>query len=253
MSQPAFAALAPLPFELVYSDGVPLDSEWHGLQQSFLRTLIRQLMAEQGRTDFFTGKNMFVYYSVEQARKVWEEETKERPRTAFRGPDVFWVGDVEDYERKAWVSWEEGGRLPDVIIELLSPSTERNDRKKKTLYAEVFHTAEYFLCKPHKGVVEGFRLVDGAYRPIPPDEKGRVWSGPLGAFLGLWNGVYDGRERVWARLFRPDGTLVPTETEAEHERAEAERQKAEAERQRADAAEAELARLRTLLEERDRG
>ena len=76
MSQPAFAALAPLPFELVYSDGVPLDSEWHGLQQSFLRTLIRQLMAEQGRTDFFAGKNMFVYYSVEQAREVWRRRRR---------------------------------------------------------------------------------------------------------------------------------------------------------------------------------
>jgi hypothetical protein len=29
MSKPAVSALAPLPFDLVYSDGEPLDSEWH--------------------------------------------------------------------------------------------------------------------------------------------------------------------------------------------------------------------------------
>jgi len=54
------------------------------------------------------------------------------------------------------------------------------------------------------------------------------------------------RKGDWVRLFRPDGTLVPTEVEAE-------RQQAETERQRADAAEAEIARLRALLEERGRG
>jgi hypothetical protein len=45
--------------------------------------------------------------------------------------------------------------------------------------------------------------------------------------------------------------LVPTEAEAESLRAEAQQQRAEAERQRAEKAEAELARLRALLEGRD--
>jgi hypothetical protein len=31
MSQPAIA-LAPLPFELVYDDGEPLETEWHTIQ-----------------------------------------------------------------------------------------------------------------------------------------------------------------------------------------------------------------------------
>ncbi|HYX24141.1 MAG TPA: Uma2 family endonuclease, partial [Thermoanaerobaculia bacterium] len=123
MSQSA-VALAPLPFELVYSDGEPLETEWHTLEYPLLRELIGQAMAEQGRTDFYTGGNMFVYYSVEQAREVSEEMTKGLPWRAFRGPDVFFVDGVEPHrERKAWVSWEEGGRLPDFIVELLSPKT----------------------------------------------------------------------------------------------------------------------------------
>jgi hypothetical protein len=67
MSQPAVAALAPLPFELVLDDGEPLETEWHTLEYPLLRKLIRVAMAEQGRTDFYTGGNMFVYYSVQQA------------------------------------------------------------------------------------------------------------------------------------------------------------------------------------------
>jgi hypothetical protein len=42
----------------------------------------------------------------------------------------------------------------------------------------------------------------------------------------------EGREYDWVRLFRPDGTLVPTSEEAE------------------EAKDAEIARLRALLEER---
>jgi Uma2 family endonuclease len=249
------ATPAPLPFELFLDDGEPLETEWHTIQYPFLRRLFRQAMAEQGRTDFYTGGNMFVYYSLDQARAVSEEMTKHLPWKAFRGPDVFWVGNVDpDRERKAWISWEEGGRLPDVIVELLSPSTAHKDRtEKRDLYARVFRTAEYFLCDPDTWELEGLRLADRFYQPIPPDENGRLWSEQLGASLGLWHGVVDRRQRNWVRLFRPDGSLVPTieeRAEAERQRADAERQRADAERERAETAETEIARLRALLEER---
>ena len=245
MSQPAISALAPLPFELVYSDGEPLETEWHVWELHLLLELFQQAMAEQGRTDFYVGGNMFVYYSDQQAREVWEEETRRlTKKTAFRGPDVFWVGGVSPHQRKAWVSWEEDWRLPDVIVELLSPKTAKKDRtKKKDLYQDVFRTVEYFLHDPDKETLEGFRLVGSSYQPIPPDREGRLWSEQLGASFGFWRGVFNNRTYTWLRLFRPDGNLVPTNAEAEGQRAEAERQ-------RADTAEAELARLRALLAER---
>jgi Uma2 family endonuclease len=244
MSQPTVAALAPLPFELVYSDGEPLETEWHSIQFPYLRDLIRQAMAEQGRSDFYAGGDMFVYYSIEQARDV------ARGRPYFRGPDVFWVNGADPgRKRKCWVSWEEGGRLPDVIVELLSPSTASIDRnEKKDLYARAWRTPEYFLYEPDTLKLEGFRLAGGAYRPLAPDGQGRLWSEQLGLSLGLWRGVAAGREDDWVRLFRPDGSLVPTEAEAERQRAEDERQRAEDERQRTEAAEAEVVRLRALLE-----
>jgi len=237
MSQRAVAALAPLPFELVYDDGEPLESEWHTLQFPLLRELIRQTMAERGRSDFFVGGNMFVYYSVEQARDV------ARGRPYFRGPDVFWVGGVESGRlRKAWVAWEEGGHLPDVIVELLSPTTAEIDRnEKKEIYAKYFGTSEYYLVDPETRKLEGFGLAGRSYRPLIPAEQGRFWSDQLGVFLGFWHGVVNGGEADWVRLFRPDGSLVPTAEE-----------RAETERRRAEAAEAEIARLRALLEESER-
>ena len=291
MSQPAPAALAPLPFELVYDDGEPLETEWHTYELPLMRGLIEQAMAECGRTDFYAGMNMFVYYSVEQAREVAVEVNDNLKQRAFRGPDVFWVGGVDpNRKRKVWIAWEEGGRLPDVIFEMLSPSTAKKDRtEKRDLYARIFHTAEYFLYEPETLKLEGFRLAGRFYQPIQPDGNGRLWSEQLGVSVGLWHGVVtkvvEKREDDWVRLFRPDGSLVPTEAEAERQhaaasdqRAEAERQRAEEERmraeeerrraeeerrraeasdqraeeerQRADQAEAELARLRALLAER---
>ena len=169
MSQPA---LASLPFELVYSDGEPLETNWHRIQMNLLIDLIYQVMTERGRTDFFAGGDMFVYYSYEQARDVASG------RPYFRGPDVFYAGGVERRrERKAWVAWEEDGRLPDVIVELLSPSTAKIDRTvKKDLYARTFRTPEYFLYEPSSMKLEGFRLAGDIYRPLTPNAQGRLWS-----------------------------------------------------------------------------
>ena len=168
------------------------------------------------------------------------EEEQGRKKRAFRGPDVFWVGGVDPTrKREAWVAWEEDGRLPDFILELLSPKTAKNDRTvKKDLYAQVFGTSEYFLYDPDRRKLEGFRLAaPGVYRPLLPDTQGRLRSEQLGVFLGLWHGIWKAQEANWVRLFHPDGTLVPTEVEAE--------------RLRAEKAEAELARLRTLLKSSD--
>ena len=244
MSKSAAAALAPLPFELVTSDGEPLESEWHTWQYPLLRELIGQVMAEQGRRDYFVGGDMFVYYSLEQAQDIAQG------RKYFRGPDVFWVEGAEPKPpRDAWVAWEEGGRLPDVIIELLSSSTAEIDRNdKKDLYERIFRTSEYFLYEPETLKLEGFRLAGRLYRPLAPDANGRLWSEQLGVALGRWHGVYAKHDADWVRLFHADGSLVPTEAEAANQRAEAERQRAEVERRRAEAAEAELARLRALLQ-----
>ncbi len=256
------AALAELDFELVTADGVPMDNPYHRMQMNFFISLIRSRMLELGRTDFFAGGDMFVYYSVEQAQAVAEEERQlalfeagqrpEKPKkTAFRGPDVFLVQNVDaKRERYAWVSWEEGDRLPDLIVELLSPSTAAYDRgEKKRLYEQTFKTSEYFLYPPQGLTLEGFRLLDNSYQPIARSATGRLWSRELEVELGVWHGEYDGLTDNWLRLFRPDGRLIPTEAERERQRAEEARQRAEEERQRAEQSDQRAEEARQRAEE----
>lgn len=255
MSRPAVAASQSVPFELVFDDGIPMDDFRHPIQLEILRQTTQQAMRARGRKDYTVAGNNFVYYSLEQA----EDVVKGRPY--FRGPDFFFVDGIPAREdRKGWVSWEEGGRLPDLILEMLSPSTAHIDRKdKRDLYARVFRTREYYLLDMDKEELEGLRLVGDVYRPMRPTAEGRLRSEVLDLDLGFWRGDYVDNQGTWVRLFYPDGRMVPTTNEqaeaecqradAEHQRAEAERRQAEAERRRAEAAEAELARLRALLDQ----
>ncbi len=263
------AALEDLDFELVLEDGVPLETHIHRLQMVLFLELVRWRMLELGHEEFFVGGDMFVYYSPEQARAVAEEERQlalfgnglrpEKPeKVAYRGPDAFLVKGAARRQRDIWLVWEEDGRFPNLILELLSPSTADYDRgEKKRIYERVFKTSEYFLYTPRSKSPEGFRLLDNAYKQIAPSAERRLWSRELEAELGVWHGEYEGEKGPWLRLFHSDGRLVPTNAERaeqerqraeqERQRAEQERQRAEQERQRADAAEAENVRLRARL------
>ncbi len=223
------------PTNLTYDDGKPLESDWHRVAMNVLIELIEVLF--QGRRDFFAGGNMFIYFSD---REVFNRD--------FRGPDVFLVKDVDRArERLYWAIWEEGGRYPNLIIELLSPKTAKIDRTtKKDLYERVFHTAEYFLYDPAEEGLEGYRLgANQRYLPLRPNEQGRLWSEELGAWLGTWQGKLPGHvvEPVWLRLFTEKGDLVPLFAELEKDRAEKEKD-------RADHAQAELAHLQAFLAEK---
>jgi len=246
--------------ELIFDDGEPLETNWHRIQINLLIDVVHQAMARRGRADFFAGGNMFVYFSLEQAEFVATHSPQQYRH--FQGPDFFFVGGVDGtVDREAWVVWKEKGRYPDVIVELLSPSTARIDKTvKKDRYEALFRTPEYFWYDPFKDELAGWRLVGGRYEPVEPDEEGRLWSRELGLWLGRWRGRQTGKEAVWARFYEPDGALALTaaeaerqtagterrKAEAERKRAETERRRAEAERKRADAAQAELERLRAL-------
>jgi Uma2 family endonuclease len=276
----AKVALQDFDFDLVQEDGVPLESYYHVLQMILFLELASLRLQELGYDDAFIGADMFVYYSNDQAQTVAEEERQlelfkqglrpDKPEnTAFRGPDVFLVKEAAKRERSIWVAWEEDDRFPDLILELLSPSTAAADYgEKKRIYQDVFKTSEYFLYAPRAETIDGFRLLDNAYQPIQRSAERRLWSRELEAELGVWYGEFRGKTNHWLRLYYPDGSLMPTwqETagqasqgrrEAELGRQEAElrveqeRLKAEQERQRADDAERELARLRARLDKKN--
>ena len=84
--------------------------------------------------------------------------------------------------------WEEEGKYPNVIVEILSDSTARVDRTtKKELYQNTFRTPEYFWIDPNTQEFAGFILVGGTYQPISPNEIGHLWSQQLQLFLGIHN------------------------------------------------------------------
>jgi len=249
------ADLQRLPTEddLPYDDGRPMETQRHVLQLMLLQETLQYHWRH--RNDVYIGANMFVYYSLPQAELVtWElayefGERKDPPpeARAFRGPDFFVVLGVEKRERKSWVVWQEG-KAPDVVIELLSASTAKVDKgKKKRIYQNELRVPEYFWYDPFSGELAGFKLHEGVYEPIPPDERGRLISRQLELALVRWEGVYKDVEACWLRWETLEGELLPTTAEVaeeERRRAEEERRRAEEERRRAEEAEALLARYR---------
>jgi Uma2 family endonuclease len=215
----------PLPnVPLVETDGVPLESHWHVLQIALLIELVTYWFRD--RDDYYAGGNMFLYFSEEQARN-----------RDYRGPDFFYVDGANRLPmRPYWAVWQEGGRYPDLIIELLSPTTAQEDRTtKRALYERTFRTSEYFCYDPETEQLEGWRLGPRRrYRAISPDERGWMDAEELGLWLGTWRGQWQGYEAVWLRFYDGEGNLVPTRTEL------------------AAAAEAEVARLRERLAELER-
>jgi Uma2 family endonuclease len=183
--------------DLVTDDGEPMESARHRQQ---MEVLIQSLeLAWADRNDFYAGGNMFLYFSETQARK-----------NDFRGPDFFVVLGTDRHERRAWVVWEEDGKAPDVIVELLSETTEHVDRgEKMRVYARSLKVAEYFLFDPWSGVLEGYELDSprGVYRRKELDAKGRVHCDQVGLWLGKAKSVLYGVEVEWLRWMDDEGNV----------------------------------------------
>jgi len=99
----------------LWSDEPPLESDLHRDQIDLLINILRRFW--QNRQDFYVSGNLTVYYSPNQLKSEY-----------FRGPDFFVVLGTEQKSRKNWVVWEEDGKYPNVIVELLSSSKAKTDR-----------------------------------------------------------------------------------------------------------------------------
>ncbi len=216
----------------LYSDEPPLETELHLEQIMLLLKCIKWLW--QDRSDFYAAGNLTIYYSL-----------NERRSEDFRGPDFFVVLNTERKTRKSWTVWEEGGKYPNVILEILSPSTAKTDKAfKKTLYQDTFRTPDYFWFDPYSLEFAGFHLLDGKYESLQPNAQGHLWSQQLGLYLGIYQGLL--------RFFTPEGQLVPTPEEfakQQTQRAEQEALRADQEALRADQEAQLAARLAAKLRE----
>jgi Putative restriction endonuclease len=112
---------------------------------------------------------------------------------------------------------EEGGKYPNVVVELLSSSTATVDRgTKKDLYQDIWRVPDYFWFHPETIEFVGFHLVDGRYEAIAPTAAGWLWSEQLELYLGIHE-----RQLRW---FTEQGQLIPLPEDAERHAKEQERQ-----------------------------
>lgn len=187
-----FAEIMPDATQL-YSDEPAMESSLHYAQLALLVSCLEFLW--QDRTDFFIGANLTIYFSRQQLKN-----------RDFRGPDFFLVKDTVRNPRRSWVVWEEDGKYPNLIVELLSPTTQEVDRNfKKILYQDRFRTPEYFWFSPDTEEFQGFRLTGTTYQAIAPNANGWLWSEELQLYLGV--------HQTQLRYFTQAGQLVPTPEE----------------------------------------
>ncbi len=76
-------------------------------------------------------------------------------------PDILWVAQ----DSQCFIGDKRLEGAPDLVIEILSPSTARRDKNKKFLLYEKYGAREYWLVDPQAQYVEVWRLEEGKFAP----------------------------------------------------------------------------------------
>jgi len=205
------------------SDGQPIgETDQHITEIMELILLLRERY--RNAADIYVGGDMLLYYvEGDPHRRVC--------------PDVFVTfGIPKEPPRRSYFLWKEG-RPPSLVVEVTSEGSRREDVEKKDLYARL-GVEEYFLHDPLgeylRPSLQGFRLEDGKYLPIPTAVDGSLVSRLTGLTLR--------REGEGLRLMDTQSgepLLKPNEAYGALEKERAARE----------AAEKEIARLRRQLEQ----
>jgi Uma2 family endonuclease len=183
--------------------------------------------------DVYVAGNLFIYYAEGD------------PEARF-APDVFVVFGVPRHNRRTYRLWEEK-QAPAVVFEVSSRKTWLEDAGNKKALCARLRVAEYFLYDPEADYLtpslQGFRLDNGDYRPIPPEADGALFSDVLKLKLRLEDNLLRLIDPATGeRLLKPGEALqARRESEARAEAEAAARAEAET---RLAALEAELKHLR---------
>ena len=220
------------------SDGEPVAENWDNLiQMSNLIYAYRVYLAPRLR--FAVGGNQFIYYDPDNGRR-------------HVAPDVYVALDVAPGDRQKWQTWDEGGKFPDLVMEITSPSTQDEDLGARVaLYGEL-GAREYYVYDPAQLLdppLRAYRRAGGrlAEQPLAAGPDLAVYSPALGTQLRVV-----GR---WLRLIDPaTGEPVPV-PEEDHEGRLAAEERARREEERArreEAARRAEEEARRAAEERER-
>jgi Uma2 family endonuclease len=182
------------------------ESDLHRDQMVYLIEGLKAHFA--GQPDVYVSGDNFIYYQEGNPRKCVS-------------PDVYVVFGVPRRPRDTYMVWKEGGKLPDVVIEVTSKKTRREDvTRKGPLYEKQLRIPEYYVFDPTGDYLnprlQAWRLVESGYVPAERTSSG-YFSPLLGLFLVDDNGHL--------RLYEPDRSepiLSPQEQAREIERLRAE-------------------------------
>ena len=214
-----------LPSEDAEDSGLP--DEFHDLQPQLLSATLR--LSGYARDQIFTGTDLNLYYDVRQPQ--W-----------YKRPDWFLVVGVPRlYDgtdlRSSYVIWQEGVD-PFVVVELLSPGTEKDDLgeyaeltdaaptvgnglvtretppRKWEVYEQRLRVPYYIVFSRYTNQVRFFQLTGGRYQEQALDPaQPRLWIPELGLGLGLWQGAFEGVTRQWLRWYDSQENWIPTDAE----------------------------------------
>jgi Uma2 family endonuclease len=143
----------------------------------------------------------------------------EPPEKGAEAPDWFYVPNVSpllDGEyRRSYVLWKEFV-APLIAIEFVSgsgkeerdatPPSETEKAGKFWVYEQAIHIPFYAIFDAWKDLLEVYRLLDGRYVKLLPNDRGHYAIPPMGVELGLRleNGV------DWLRWWDDEGNLLLT-------------------------------------------
>ncbi len=123
-------------------------------------------------------------------RKVYTAPLDVRlaPHNVYQ-PDVVYISPARRYILRETMPVE---GAPDLVVEVLSPSTRAYDQRQKAAVYARYGVLEFWLLDPDAATIEVYALRDGAYQPIPLVE-GRAVSlvlpgfsvDPAASFVGL--------------------------------------------------------------------
>jgi Uma2 family endonuclease len=218
-----------LPSEDPEEPGLP--DQFHLFQPQLLAETFRPL--DYPSDQIFTGSDLNLYYDL-------------RHPSWYKRPDWFAVLGVPSlYDnrdlRLSYVVWQEAVN-PHIIVELLSPGTEKEDLGtilrdvekppgKWEVYEQILRVPYYAIFDRYKSKFRMFQLTGARYAEVELSDF-RFWIPEIELGLGVWQGSYKTVEMPWLRWYDKDGNWILTSTEEERQKAEQERQKAEQERQK---------------------
>lgn len=203
-----------LPSEYPEEPGLP--DEFHLLQPELLRLTFRPPNYPEDKV--FVASDLNLYYDPTQTQ--W-----------YKRPDWFAVlGVSRFYEKRdlrlSYVTWQERVN-PFVVVELLSPGTEGEDLgrnppnlgerggsppSKWTVYEQILRIPYYFLFDRYDNEFRAYGLQQNYYQELSVEGLG-VWLEQAQLGLGLWEGEYQGMNRLWLRWYDSENNWIPTPTE----------------------------------------